>query len=131
MRKRALLLVLALSVAGCVETGDRSTPASAPATTQAPTSPTPTSTTSTDSAVTTSFGYDCPYTVYADPATEGQLNRTDSTVAYDDLVPERQTEFDRALANGSVEMETLPDVWSRPTIIAHEGNNYYTVAETC
>jgi len=123
MRKRLLLLVLAISVAGCLDAGSSGTATESTAET-----PEPTTTDPPD--VTTSYGYDCPYIISVDPATERQLNDTDRTLDYENLSTERQQEFRQGIG-GSVEMETLPDAWSGPVIVTYEGERYYVVASVC
>ena len=131
MHRRILLLVLAVSVAGCLDGG---TGGAATASTTEPTpsgSPPSTSPTTDTPSVTTASGTDCPYVVTVDPATDRQLAETDRTLDYATLSAERRQEFDRALEHGSVEMETLPDAWGGPVIVTSAGEQYYVVAAVC
>ena len=99
----ALLALLALT--GCLAGG-----------------PTPTDTTSPPPNT------DCPSVLSVDPAGEASGDR----IEYADLPEQRQGEFDRALADGSVELgETLPEVWSEPRIVVYDGAEYYAVASVC
>jgi hypothetical protein len=120
MFRRMLLLVLAVSVAGCLDGGASGSP------TASTTEPTPTDTPD----VTTAYGTDCPYVVTVDPATDRQLTDTDRRVDYENLSAERQQEFRQAIG-GSVELETLPDAWSEPVLVRYEGERYYVVAAVC
>ncbi|WP_136717021.1 hypothetical protein [Halorientalis salina] len=129
MFRRTLLLVLVVSVAGCLDGGTGGSP-TASATELTP-SESPTSTPTDTPDVTTAYGTDCPYVVTVDPATDRQLSDTDRTLDYANLSTERQQEFDRALENGSVEMPTLPDAWSSPVLVHYEGERYYVVAAVC
>jgi len=126
--RRILLVALALSVAGCLDGGTGGTPEATtePSSTDSP-APSPT----TDAgAVTTGYGTDCPYIVSADRATERQRTDTDRRVDYENLSTERQQEFRQAIG-GSVEMATLPEVWSGPVLVNYEGEQYYVVASVC
>ncbi|QKY21001.1 hypothetical protein B4589_011680 [Halolamina sp. CBA1230] len=103
-RLPAVAVVIALlALSGCLSGGPTETP-----------SPTPNT--------------DCPYVLSVDPAGEASGDR----IEYADLPEQRQGEFDRALADGSVELgETLPEEWSEPRIVEYEGAEYYAVASVC
>jgi hypothetical protein len=82
--------------------------------------------------VTTGYTTDCPYALHVDVASEGQRSRTDRVLAYSDLSPARQREFDAARADGSTELgETLPETWAGPRIVSYRGEQYYAVAAVC
>jgi hypothetical protein len=74
---------------------------------------------------------DCDYTLSVQEATDDQIERTDSTIAYANLSDARRTEFDRALENGTYGLGVLFDTSSRPRIVEKGGEQYYAVSYTC
>lgn len=53
-------------------------------------------------------------------------------MAYGNLSAERRVEFDRALnATGSVELDSVPETWSRPRVVTYRGESYATVVSVC
>ena len=104
LRTIALLAVLAV-LAGCL----------------APASPTATPTQSTD----------CPPALIVEQASDEQVDRIDSRLAYANLSAERQAEFDRAAAAGSAELSAVPETWAGPRIVTRDGEQYYAVVELC
>jgi hypothetical protein len=127
------LLVVSVVCAGCTS----------PQTPQSPTSksltdePTP-STITGNTAVTdtdtrrTANTTACPYYLQVNVATDGQLSRVEEVLEFSELPPERQREFEAALANGSVELgDTLSETWAAPRIVTSSGEQYYAVAYVC
>jgi hypothetical protein len=76
-------------------------------------------------------GTACPYTVYAEPATTEQRNRTDRRVDFENLSEERRDEFERMVETGSVRLDTLSEAWSSPVVVTYRDEEYYVVAATC
>lgn len=132
------LLVFALVVcAGCVipQASETSTdaPTSQPATDTSMTVTTTERTSASRTAtVTTGYTTDCQYSLQVDVATDAQRSRTDRELAYSELSPARQREFDAALASGSTELgDTLPEAWAGPRLVSYQGEQYYAVASVC
>lgn len=103
--RRTIALLAVLALAGCL----------------APAAPTATPTQSTD----------CPPALIVEPASDEQVDRIDSRLAYANLSAERQAEFDRAAAAGSAELSTVPETWAGPRIVTRDGEQYYAVVELC
>lgn len=132
-------LVVLLLLSGCTafeSFSATSTPVETPTATKSPSS-TPSATKSPSSSVTT-YGYNCPYILTVNRATEDLVAQVNGTVAYDELSAARQQEFRAAVAeienesSGSVELGTeLPSVWSSPRIVEYRGEQYYTVTAVC
>ncbi|SEO38844.1 hypothetical protein SAMN04487948_102183 [Halogranum amylolyticum] len=121
MCPRTALLALLVVTSGCLgvapsDDGTASTATSTP--------------TQTTAGATTSY-FDCPYYLSVDTVTETDVSQSDRVVAYENLTDARREEFDRLLEHESVELETLPDRWSAPTVVEHGGAHYEVVASTC
>ncbi|MCT9094457.1 hypothetical protein [Haloarchaeobius sp. HME9146] len=115
-----LALVVAVALAGCLG-GFTAT------NTGTPTTDPPTTTPQT----TVTYGTDCPYVLYIDSATAEQRNETDTVRQFRDLSEREQELFEQALENGSVESDSLPDLWSSPGLVAYQNETYYAVAAVC
>jgi hypothetical protein len=135
------LVVLGVVWAGCVSPQAPQATATPESTAGTATPPATESTTVTGTerepgpesqTVTTGYTTDCPHALHVDIASAGQRSRTDRVLAYSDLAPARQREFDAARADGSTELgETLPETWAGPRIVNYRGEQYYAVASVC
>ncbi|WP_435319577.1 hypothetical protein [Haloarchaeobius sp. TZWSO28] len=126
-----LALAAAVVLAGCLggftatSTGTTTTAEPTETTTKPPTPPT------TTPQTTATYGTDCPYVLYVDLATAEQRNETDTVRQFSDRSEREQELFEQALENGSVESDSLPDLWSSPGLVAYQNETYYAVAAVC
>lgn len=134
-RSLALPFVLGLLVlgAGCTAgpgTGTTTAPTTAPTTTTE-TVANPVTVTTGEPPRTGTYG--CPYFVTVEPATERQVEYAERVRHYANLPAARQSEFDRARTNrnGTIALDTLPELWGAPRVIEYEDGLYATVASTC
>lgn len=135
---RSLALPTALALlallAGCTAGPGTGSPTNASTTAPTTTTETPTTPVTETTAEPPRTGtYGCPYYVTVEPATDRQIEEAETVLAYANLSAARQSEFDRARTNrnGTITLETLPEVWSRPRVVAYEDDRYATVASTC
>ena len=139
MRPRIALPLLALLVvtAGCVATDPAGTTTATTATqTQTPT-PLPESppTTETDvsdtpSSVTSPPSTDCPPYLSVEPAGERRVERADRKLTFEELPPERQREFERAL-EGDIALESGSEGPWIGSVVRYRGEYYATGVYVC
>ncbi|WP_267640904.1 hypothetical protein [Haloarchaeobius amylolyticus] len=133
-----LALAAVVVLAGCLGGFTAGTETSTTTTEPPTTDPTDTRTdTTTDPATPTTTGTptyrtaDCPYILSVEPATVDQREEADTIRQFENRTEREQELFAQALENGSVESDTLPDLWSSPGVVEYQNETYYVVAAVC
>lgn len=136
MRSRIVLPLLALLVitAGCIGTDPTGTATTTATQTPTPLPESPSPTTEAESPETTasvtSPSTDCPPRLSVEPASERQVEQADQKLTFEELPPERQREFERAL-DGDVALESgTEDVWIG-SVVRYQGELYATGVYVC
>ena len=128
-------LLLLVVTAGCLNAPSPGTATQTATQTPTPTSTSPatpaTETPATPSpAETTFYSTDCPPQLSVEPATEQEAQQADRLVMFEDLSPERQHEFERALDGGTTLESGEVDPWVG-TAVNYQGKYYRTTVAVC